>query len=163
MEEMDGNIKFNGQVDQDVFAYLFFNRKKDGFYIDIGANDGVTMNNTYIFEQLGWTGICVEPLPDVYSKLRRNRKCDCYNAAIAAESGNEINFIRASNVEVLSGLESEMTEAHKKRIVNENGKIEIIKVKTLSFNDLMDNYKNGGGGDLFFLLIFMSKAVKLDM
>lgn len=142
----DMKFQFYGQVDQDLYAFLFFGGKKDGFYVDIGANDGVSFSNTYIFEQFGWNGICVEPLPDIFSKLRQNRKCACYNVAVAAESGNEINFIRASGVEGLSGLESEMTEVHKKRIVNEHGKIETIGVKTLSFDDLMNKHENAGGG-----------------
>jgi FkbM family methyltransferase len=133
-------IQFQGQVDQDLLAYLFFKGRKQGFYIDIGANDGLTLNNTYIFEQLGWTGICVEPVPDVFLKLRQNRKCDCYNAAITERSGDEVNFIKASGVDMLSGLESEMAEGHKKRIMDEKGKLEIIKVQALSFNDLMSNY-----------------------
>ena len=109
----DMNFQFYGQVNQDLYSFMFFGGKKDGFYVDIGANDGVSFSNTYIFEQFGWNGICVEPLPDIFSKLRQNRKCACYNVAVAAESGNEINFIRASGVEGLSGLESEMTEVHK--------------------------------------------------
>ncbi|MDR2795364.1 MAG: hypothetical protein LBB47_01480, partial [Spirochaetaceae bacterium] len=43
MMTKDNNFQFYGQVNQDLFAYLFFNGKKDGFYIDIGANDGITM------------------------------------------------------------------------------------------------------------------------
>jgi FkbM family methyltransferase len=137
-------IQFRGQVDQDLLAYLFFKGRKNGFYIDIGANDGLTLSNTYAFEQLGWMGACVEPVPDVFLKLRQNRKCDCYNAAITDQSGNEVNFIKASGVDMLSGLESDMTEGHKKRIMDEKGKLEIIKVKTLSFNELMSNYADTG-------------------
>jgi FkbM family methyltransferase len=151
-------VQFYGQVNQDLIAYIFFGGKKDGSYIDIGAYDGVTGSNTYCFEQLGWTGVCVEPLSDIFLKLQKNRKCVCYNAAIAPESGNEMKFVRASNVETLSGLESEMTEAHKKRIKREAGKIEVINVKTLSFEDLMNNFNNGGGRGRF--IDFMSIDVE---
>jgi FkbM family methyltransferase len=135
-------IDFQGQVGQDLLAYLYFKGKKEGFYIDIGANDGKEINNTIIFEQLGWEGICVEPLPDVFEKLRNNRRCDCFNVAIANVSGDSLEFIKAAGVEVLSGLSAQMTEVHKKRITNENGKLEKIYVKTLTFDDLMRNYPN---------------------
>jgi hypothetical protein len=81
-------VKFHGQISQDLIAYLFFNRKKDGFFVDIGANDGVTYNNTFVFEQLGWKGICVEqPHPAVFKKLVANRKCDLRNVAVTSQAG----------------------------------------------------------------------------
>jgi FkbM family methyltransferase len=135
-------IDFQGQVEQDLFAYFYFSGKKEGFYIDIGANDGKTGSNTLIFEQLGWAGICIEPLPDVFEKLQQYRRCDCFNVAIANVSGDSLEFIRADGVETLSGLNAQMTEAHKKRIANSNGKLEKIHVKTLTFADLMSNYPN---------------------
>ncbi|MCL1946968.1 MAG: FkbM family methyltransferase [Chitinivibrionia bacterium] len=133
-------IDFQGQIHQDMFAWSYFDGKKDGFYIDIGANDGKYISNTYIFEKLGWGGACIEPLPDVFEKLRKNRSCDCFNVAISDVSGESIEFIRAKGVEVLSGLSSQMTEAHKERIRREKGEIEKIYVKTLTFDDLMSNY-----------------------
>jgi FkbM family methyltransferase len=133
-------MEFYGQVGQDMLAYLYFGAKKDGFYVDIGAYDGKIYSNTFIFEKIGWNGICVEPLPDVYGMLIQNRQCDCFNVAIAEESGELIEYIKATGVEMLSGLNNQMTEVHKKRILNEMGEIEKIYVKTLSFNDLMNGY-----------------------
>ena len=131
---------FQGEVLQDLYAYLFFNGKKDGFYIDIGANDGKHQSNTYFFEHMGWKGVCIEPQKDIFEILKQNRKCDVYNAAISGESKEEAEFIKAAGAQGLSGLNSQMSKAHKKRIKKENGKIEIIKIKTLSFEDLMKNY-----------------------
>jgi len=48
------NLRFSAQAAQDIIAYLFFNGKTDGFYIDIGANDGINGNTTYWAEQAGW-------------------------------------------------------------------------------------------------------------
>ncbi|GHT82959.1 hypothetical protein FACS1894137_02910 [Spirochaetia bacterium] len=139
--EMDSGVHFQGQIDQDLLAYLYFKGKRTGFYIDIGANDGISINNTYVFEQLGWTGVCIEPLPDTFEQLKKNRKCDCYNVAIADQSGNKIDFLKACGMETWSGLKSQMSDVHKKHIINSRKKIEVIKVKTLTFNDLMDNYE----------------------
>jgi FkbM family methyltransferase len=133
-------IDFQGQARQDMIAYLFFKGKKDGFYIDIGANDGKSLSNTIFFEKLGWQGICIEPLPDIFDSLRKNRSCDCFNIAIDNTSGDSREFIKASGVEMLSGLNNQMTKPHKKRILNEKGKIEKIYVKTLTFEDLMKRY-----------------------
>ena len=122
LAKMVSGIDFQGQVKQDMLAYLYFDGKKDGFYIDIGANDGKTLSNTLIFENLGWQGICVEPLPDVFEQLCKTRRCDCFNAAIANTKSDSAEFVKASGVDMLSGLNEQMNEAHKKRIITEKGK-----------------------------------------
>ncbi len=49
------------QTGEDVIANFFLEDTKNGFYIDIGANDPIYLNNTYFFYKRGWRGICVEP------------------------------------------------------------------------------------------------------
>ena len=138
--EMDMGLSFPGQADQDLLAYLYFRGKRDGFFLDIGAHDGRTYSNSYVFERLGWRGACVEPLPDVFELLRRNRRCDCYRAALAASGAPDAVFIHALGVDTLSGLESEMAAGHEDWIVREGGSPERIRVKTLTFSDLMGYY-----------------------
>ena len=48
----------------------FFKNKSDGVFIEIGAHNGIDGSNSYFFEkELGWKGICVEPIPEVFSLL----------------------------------------------------------------------------------------------
>jgi FkbM family methyltransferase len=138
--EMDTGISFPGQAGQDLLAYLYFRGKKDGFFLDIGAHDGRTYSNSFVFEQLGWRGVCVEPLPDVFELLRRNRRCDCCQAALAGYSDPQASFIHALGVNTLSGLEWEMADSHEGWIVQEGGRPERITVKAMTFPELMDGY-----------------------
>ena len=47
---------------------------KNGFFIEAGANDGIKQSNTYYFEKyLDWTGLLIEPIPEVFEKCRKNR------------------------------------------------------------------------------------------
>lgn len=46
---------------------------KSKFYIEAGANDGLTQNNTYDLEQLGWKGLLIEPCPVNYQKCISSR------------------------------------------------------------------------------------------
>jgi hypothetical protein len=78
-----------------MLTYLYFGAKKDGFYIDIGANDGKSYSNTFIFENIGWDGICVEPLPIVYKLLMQNRQCDCFNVAVSETRGKKGRWVRS--------------------------------------------------------------------
>jgi FkbM family methyltransferase len=51
------------QHGEDLILWDFFERKLQGYFLDIGAHDGVALSNTFFFECLGWTGICVEANP----------------------------------------------------------------------------------------------------
>lgn len=43
-----------------------------GNFIDIGANDGMTLSNTRRLAELGWEGVFVEPSPKAFKKLKDN-------------------------------------------------------------------------------------------
>ena len=62
------------QFNQDKFIFEnFFPVKSDGVFVDIGAHDGITLSNTWFFENyLGWTGYCFEPNPSLFAKLVEN-------------------------------------------------------------------------------------------
>jgi len=64
-----------------------------GFFVDIGAYDGISNSNTFLLEQNGWKGICFEPNPNVFSRLRENRICNCCNMAISDESHDNEPFV----------------------------------------------------------------------
>jgi len=55
-------MEYKGQAFQDKWVCEFFNFKTNGFFLDIGAMDGFTSNNTYELEHTyKWSGLCVEP------------------------------------------------------------------------------------------------------
>lgn len=45
-----------------------------GFFLDIGASDGIYLSNTFYFEQMGWDGICFEPNQKSYPRALGVRK-----------------------------------------------------------------------------------------
>lgn len=70
--------KFLGQAAQDYFVMNVWNRKQNGYFVEIGSADAITDNNTYILEKnLNWKGIMVEynsfELPK-YIQHRQNSK-----------------------------------------------------------------------------------------
>jgi FkbM family methyltransferase len=135
-KKMLGGIAFKGSSLQDMVAYLYFQGKRTGFFIDIGANDGIIGSNSYVFEKLGWQGICVEPQPDIFLELKRRRKCECLNVAIASQKG-EISFFKSYGADALSG--SDLSEERKAR-ARAYGKVETIQVQAIPFDELMKNH-----------------------
>lgn len=130
--------KSYSQLNQDVNALEFFNYKKDGFFVEIGANDGVTLSNTYLLEkEFGWKGICVEAIPELYNKLVINRpNSTCISRAVYKTSDEEIEFDIA-NENLLSGI-SELISQNSVHYNNVKNNRKIIKVKTITFTDLLD-------------------------
>jgi hypothetical protein len=51
----------NGQAEQDTLVLLLTNEKKNGWYIEIGSNNPIQNNNTYLLEKkYQWKGLMVE-------------------------------------------------------------------------------------------------------
>lgn len=106
----------------------------------IGANDGLEIDNTLLFENLGWQGFCVEANPKTFEKLKHNRKCDCYNVALFSENVGKIKMA-TSNISGFDTLEMNADEAYKNKIKAWTGEeLEYIEVETTTFNALMQNY-----------------------
>ena len=65
--------KYHSQVGQDKFINeKVFRGLRNGYFVEIGAFDGVTFSNSYFFEkELGWKGICIEPMKKYYENIVR--------------------------------------------------------------------------------------------
>jgi len=62
------------QAGQDSWVSDTLNNKQKGFFVDIGAHDGVFISNTHMLEKyLGWNGICIEADPNRFDSLCHNR------------------------------------------------------------------------------------------
>lgn len=137
------NLQFYSQYQQDRYVFeTFFKDKKNGIFVDIGAYDGINFSNTYFFEKfMGWQGICIEPIPEVFAQLQSNRSCICIQGCIYDKS-ETVEFLRVRGYpEMLSGIISNYDERHLQRIQREvkskGGSLEIIKVKCYPLTKLL--------------------------
>lgn len=56
---------------------LNYVNKRNGFYIECGANDGIEQSNTRCYEtELGWRGLLIEASPIACAKCRTNRSLE---------------------------------------------------------------------------------------
>jgi len=104
--------KHYSQAGQDFWVSCeAFNQKRDGFFLEIGAADGLTFSNTYFLEKkLNWTGICIEANPFYLNKLRTNRICTIVEACL----DNEIHEIEFKSAGLYGGIVDEDTDNLKK-------------------------------------------------
>jgi FkbM family methyltransferase len=83
-------MDYRGQIEQDrYFVEFVIRERRDGRFLDVGANDGQTMSNTLALERyLGWSGVCVEADSEMAERCRANRPGSRVVTA-AAWSGRE--------------------------------------------------------------------------
>jgi FkbM family methyltransferase len=124
-----------------------FKGYKSGFFVDVGAHDGKTINNTLYFEKNNnWTGINIEPIKKVYNNLVINRP-DCININCAVCNNNgETEFIcNTGYTEMISGIKDTFDPRHMKRLQNENkyhgSSTEIIKIATKKLETICNDHK----------------------
>lgn len=106
---------FFSQAGEDIFLNEnIFKNKRDGVYIELGALDGVLYSNTKFFEdQLGWTGILIEPHPEKFKLLQKNRPNNfLFNELISNNSDEVIYRYFVNEHAAVSGVESTLSKHH---------------------------------------------------
>jgi len=126
------------QLGQDTKVVEFYKGKRGGYFVEIGASDGIRYSNTYLLEkEYEWKGICVEPVPSRFELLCKNRPgSSCDPSAVCKESHQHVEFDIAHSCDLFSGIR-EHIDRHKEYV--EKNKT-TISVPTLSFQDLLDKY-----------------------
>src|SRR5262245_21063522 len=69
---------------EDELKADFFGTMRDGYFVEVGANDPKRGSQTWALEQIGWKGVLVEPQPDLAERLRRDRKARVVEAACSS-------------------------------------------------------------------------------
>jgi len=138
-------MKYYGQYQQDKYLDKLFKGKTKGTFVDIGAHDGLTFSNSYFFEkERNWKGVCVEPIPEIFAKLKELRSCIKINGCISDKVGTE-KFLRVKgefvDTEMLSGLVEDYDSRHLERIDREikeyGGSKEEIEVTCYDINKIL--------------------------
>lgn len=126
------------QLGQDLKVVEFYNKKENGFFIEIGASNGIYLSNTYLLETVyKWKGICCEPIPSRYTELITNRPNSvCCDEAVYNQSDLTVIFDIAHNSDTASGI-ADNIDCHK-NFVDANKSS--IQVKTISLLDLLTKY-----------------------
>ncbi len=135
--------EYHSQYQQDLITnQLLFRHKRNGFFVDVGAYDGITGSNTYFFENiLDWNGVCVEPIPTIFNKLKDARKSINLQACAWTENTKKKFTCISGYAEMLSGLSDQYHPDHVNRINTEaqqhNDKIEFIDMDCIDINDIL--------------------------
>ena len=143
----------NSQYNEEEIIINFFQSKRDGFLVDIGAVDGVINSNSrFLIQHLGWNGLLVEPNPETFTKLNElyfniSDKIKLESVAIFNEERKDVDFhIYGHDVNDSQG--STISNEFRERAILQTGdkytktiKIHTITLKTLfTSNHIKDKF-----------------------
>ena len=140
--------KSKSQLRQDLFVLSELGFKRNGFFVEFGATNGIDLSNTFLLENdFGWKGILAEPAKCWHNDLHNNRKCWIDTACVWSKSDSTVTFAEADLPE-LSTINSCGSGDHFHR-ARKKGKT--YEVNTISLLTLLDKY--GVAKDLDYLSI----------
>lgn len=119
----------HSQFGQDLWVLEKF-PINNGFFVDVGFSNGVSLSNTYLLELNGWSGIGIDPLAHNYQQRKNTR---IFKEAVYSESDLELNFAKHG---VLSGFFDDMNVEKFKTMITE-ANAEFIKLKTKSLDQIL--------------------------
>ena len=134
-------------VDMQLVSILKW--KKNGFFIEAGANDGIRQSNTYYFEKvLRWNGLLVEPIPGQAEKCRKNRSnSKVVNAALVRHDypSETVRIEMADLMSVVNdgNIEPALVESHvaRGREVQHLEQQNSINIKATTLTKLLNDLK----------------------
>jgi FkbM family methyltransferase len=99
-----------GDLDRKLEKFIDYD---NGFFVELGANDGVKQSNTYHFElKRGWCGVLVEPSPHNYLAClrRRGKKNSVFcNACVSFQYDKQyVDMVYADLMTVSENLDSDL-------------------------------------------------------
>jgi FkbM family methyltransferase len=123
---------------QDLFVISELNFKKNGYYVEFGATNGIKYSNTFMLEKkFNWSGILVEPANVWQDELKNNRVNSAIEeSCVWSESGVTLNFSEVKIPELSTITDFLESDFHK----NYRRKNKSYSVTTISLNDLLKKH-----------------------
>lgn len=87
-ESISGAI-YPSEIGQDKWViFRMFPGVTNGFFLDVGSGHGTIGSNTKALEDLGWSGICIDPFPTAME----GRTCRMEKVVVSSVAGQTVKF-----------------------------------------------------------------------
>ena len=95
----------SAQLCQDLWVLWETGGKRNGYFVEFGATDGVSLSNTCLLERgYGWRGILAEPFAVWHEQLARNRTAHIDHRCVWKASGAQLEFTATPGTPEYAGL-----------------------------------------------------------
>lgn len=130
------------QCGEDLIVSYLLNMMKISrpSYLDIGAHHPTYLSNTYLFYQRGCRGVCVEPDPDLFKKIKHKRNGDrCLNVGVGAGGAEmtkmDFYIMSSRTLNTFSKAEAERYQSYGNQKIKQ-----VIPIPVISVNDIIKKY-----------------------
>lgn len=118
----------------------FIKDRRDGFFVECGAGDGLTESTCKFFEEsLGWSGINIEPAPVLFGLCVTIRP-NCSNLRVALSDENKTaiftNAIHPALGRLFGNGSLSHTKEHRKELIKQGCVFETFPVQCVRFDSL---------------------------
>ena len=126
--------RWGSQYGQDLWVLKTLGRKRGGYFVELGAQDGVQNSNTIFLEQrYRWTGICIEAHAESYRALVENRSCIRVQACVD-EHRHTVAFHERQESKGESGIVDEDTD-------NRHAKFNLVQMETITLTQILGDHE----------------------
>lgn len=125
-------MSYKHDLHNDRFFDIIFQGKEGGYFIEVGAFQGVVCSQTYFLEkERGWSGIVVEPNPFWTQDLYKNRDCVVITNPVS-DKKETVTFLNHVDIPTYSKIED--------GVPLPKGEVEEIKMKSVKLSTLLNKY-----------------------
>jgi FkbM family methyltransferase len=126
--------KSTSQLRQDLFVLCELGFKRNGFFVEFGATNGIDLSNTHLLEkEFGWRGVLGEPARCWHRELRQSRSAAIETRCVWSTSGSSLEFNEVASAELSTIQAFSSADLHGE--TRKTGKK--YDVETISLNDLL--------------------------
>ena len=138
LSAIDVESQSKAQLKQDIFVLLKTNFKRNGFFVEFGATNGVDLSNTYLLEKsFNWKGILAEPAKIWHESLSQNRNVKIEHSCVWSESDKQLEFNMVDEPEFSTVSSFSNCDGHSEK--RKHGSV--YNVTTISLNDLLEKHE----------------------
>jgi len=121
-----GGPSYPSEIGQDKWViFKMFPGVTNGFFLDVGSGHGTIGSNTKALEELGWTGICVDPFP----VAMEDRTCRMEKEVVSSTSGQVVKFHTHAGLGGIADTLGKWKE--------EAEKSPVVELKTITLGELL--------------------------
>lgn len=122
----------NSEHEEEWIIRDFFGGRRNGVFVDVGANDYQHFSNTYYLETtLGWSGIAIEPLKEFEAGYLAHRPLTRFRSFFVSDASNEtakMYYLKSNTL---------VTSADRDFTARSGSDTQEISAPTITLNDLL--------------------------
>lgn len=138
---------YHSQNQEDLVLKSFFPELKNGFYVDVGAEDADVFSVTKLFYEEGWSGINIEPQQKFYKQLQKKRPRDINLQTVLSSKRGTLTFREYPEATGLSTASNKMKagyeEAEGSRLSGVTRKFREYDIEARTLKDVLAEHAAG--------------------